>query len=101
MKILNKCIIFDDSKSVRFDSLEVGESFIACDAVAYDGDNVKRYSNRTYCKLNEFFNDFAEKCNAISVSDKCYVYIPSCSKVIRVNADYRHTGDVNDIFQQG
>lgn len=94
-------IIFDENKSIRFDSLEVGESFVVCDAVVYDGDKVTKYSNRTYCKLNEFFNDFAEKCNAISVSDKYYVYIQSCSKVIRVDANYRHTGDVNDIFKQG
>lgn len=94
-------IIFDENKSVKFDSLQVGESFIACDVIEYDRGKVTKRSYRTYCKLKEFFNDFAEKCNAISISDKCYVYFSSHSKVIRVKPDYRHTGDINDIFQQG
>lgn len=82
----DKPVLFDKSKSVRFDSLKIGELFITCDSSVYDTESNKiMYSERVYCKVPEFFNNCLDSYNAIGVTEEYVAYMGTCDKVIRVN----------------
>lgn len=80
-----KPVEFDHSKSVRFDSLQVGDLFVAIDAHC-DG---RYYSERIYCKTRPFDNgDGWDSYNAIGVSEKYTAVMTAPERVIKLEIDY-------------
>lgn len=80
-----KPVIFDRSKSVRFDALKVGDLFVTIDA--HCGNHY--YSERIYCKTRPFDNgDGWDSYNAIGVSEKYTARMATPDRVIKLDIDY-------------
>lgn len=78
-----KPVEFDISKAVRFDTLAVGQLFIAVDG-SCDG---KQYSERVYCKTVPFGNEYlGDLKNAVGVTESYRAYMATATKVIHIEA---------------